>query len=98
MPARAGAMLFRSLRLEGFHFRRQHAIGPYIADFCAPRCKLIIEVDGSQHLGQEEYDAGRTQYLESMGFHVLRFWNSDIMNKIDDVMKAIQDELGKSNP
>jgi very-short-patch-repair endonuclease len=50
----------RSLREDGIHFRRQHAIGPFIADFCAPRNKLIIEVDGSQHLEQEEYDAGRT--------------------------------------
>jgi very-short-patch-repair endonuclease len=87
----------RLLRKDGIHFRRQHAIGPYIADFCAPRRKLIIEVDGSQHLDQEEYDAGRKDYLESQGFHVLRFWNSDVMNKISDVMGVIHDELGKLN-
>jgi very-short-patch-repair endonuclease len=79
----------RTLREDGIHFRRQHAVGPYIADFCAPRVKLIIELDGSQHLGQEEYDTERTAFLESKGFHVLRFWNSDVMNKINDVMGVI---------
>jgi very-short-patch-repair endonuclease len=71
----------RLLRKDGIHFRRQHAIGLYIADFCAPRSKLIIEVDGSQHLDQEEYDADRKDIMESRDFHVLRFWNGDVMNK-----------------
>jgi very-short-patch-repair endonuclease len=85
----------RSLREEGIHFRRQHAIGPYIADFCSLKARLIIEVDGSQHLEQEEYDAERTAFLGSKGFRVLRFWNNDVMNKISDVMEAIVEELGK---
>ena len=64
----------------GVTFRRQHAIGKYITDFCAPRKKLIIELDGSQHLEQEEYDEGRTKYLESLGYRVIRFWNKEVMN------------------
>jgi very-short-patch-repair endonuclease len=59
---------------------------------CAPRIKMIIEVDGSQHLEQEEYDAARTAFLEAKGYRVLRFWNSDVMNKIEDVMGVV---LGK---
>jgi very-short-patch-repair endonuclease len=55
--------------------------------------QLIIEVDGSQHLGQEEYDAERTAFFESKGYHVLRFWNSDVMNRIDDVMGMVQEAL-----
>jgi len=58
----AETRLWQSLRshhFAGIHFRRQHAIGPYIVDFCAPRLKIIIEVDGSQHLDQGEYDADR---------------------------------------
>jgi very-short-patch-repair endonuclease len=47
--------------------------GPFIVDFCAPRRKLVIEVDGSQHLDQEEYDAQRTVYLEEQGYRVVRF-------------------------
>jgi very-short-patch-repair endonuclease len=87
----------RPLREDGIRFRRQHAIGPYIADFCAPRRKIIIEVDGSQHLDQQASDARRTDFLESRGFRVLRFWNSDVLNKISDVMRLILDELGKPN-
>ena len=72
-----------------------HAIGTYIADFCAPRQKLIIEVDGSQHLDQEEYDSERTAFLEAKGYKVLRFWNSDVLNKITDVMGVVLEELEK---
>ena len=60
----------------GVTFRRQHAIGNYIPDFCSPKAKLIIELDGSQHLEQQQYDAARTVYLESQGYTVLRFWNN----------------------
>jgi very-short-patch-repair endonuclease len=85
----------RELRKDGFHFRRQHAIDKYIADFCAPRKRLVIELDGSQHLGREEYDEERTRYLEAEGFRVIRFWNDDVMNDIEGVMicimRAIED-------
>ena len=74
-------------------FRRQHAIGNYIPDFSSPKAKLIIELDGSQHLEQEEYDEERTKYLESQGYKVIRFWNNDVMKDIDSVILAIMDAL-----
>ncbi len=76
--------------MKGVNFRRQHAIGRYVVDFVSIKQKLIIELDGSQHLGQEERDAGRTQYLESQGYKVIRFWNDKVMNDIEGVAKAIQ--------
>ena len=79
----------RAHRLEGIHFRNQHAVGNYVVDFCAPRKKLIIELDGSQHMEQEEYDKERTEYLESKGYTILRFWNNDVMRDIDCVICAI---------
>lgn len=79
----------RLMREDGIHFRRQHAIGNYIVDFCAPRRKLIIELDGSQHLDQQEYDAERTKYLELRGYQVLRFWNHEVMNHVDEVLNVI---------
>lgn len=91
-PTEAEARLWarlRSHRLAGFGFRRQHAIGPYIVDFCAPRAKLIVEVDGSQHLDQEHYDAVRTQFLQDKGYRVLRFWNHEVLADIDTVMAVI---------
>jgi very-short-patch-repair endonuclease len=83
----------RSHRFNNIHFRRQHAIGKYIVDFCAPREKLIIEVDGSQHLDHEKQDAERTDYLHSRGYHVIRFWNNEVMNNLDGVIKLIELEL-----
>jgi len=79
----------RAHQLNGIHFRNQHAIGNYVVDFCAPRKKLIIELDGSQHRQQKEYDAERTRYLESHGYKVLRFWNNDVMKDIERVICAI---------
>src|SRR5690242_12267642 len=73
----------------GVTFRRQHAIGNYIPDFCSPKAKLIIELDGSQHLDQQEYDEERTKYFESIGYKVIRFWNKDVMNDIDSVINVI---------
>ena len=83
----------RAHRMGDVHFRNQHAIGNYIVDFCAPRRKLIIEVDGSQHLEQQEYDAERTRYLETRGYQVLRFWNREVMNNIDEVLNVIWNRL-----
>ena len=83
----------------GVNFRRQHAIGKYITDFICIEKKLIIELDGSQHLEQEEYDEERTKYLNSLGYKVIRFWNNDVMNNIDGVILAIlhvmEDEASK---
>lgn len=87
----------RSHRTGDTHFRKQHAIGNYIVDFCAPRKKLIIELDGSQHLEQQDYDAERTEFLKSKGYKVLRFWNNDVMNDIDSVLNVIWDTLNEQN-
>lgn len=83
----------RNRRLHGVMFRRQHAVGPYVTDFCAPRHALIIELDGSPHLQQAEQDAQRTEYLVTQGYRVLRFWNSDVMTNMDGVVAAILDAL-----
>ena len=87
----------RAHRMGDVHFRNQHAIGNYIVDFVALRKKLIIELDGSQHLEQEEYDQERTKYLESQGYRVIRFWNNDVMNDIDGVILAIIHTLDNEN-
>ena len=95
-PTPAEAKLWsrlRAHRLSGVGFRRQHAIGNYIADFCAPGKMLIVELDGSQHLEQEEYDSRRTAFLESKGYKVLRFYNHDVMNDIDNVLEVIMENV-----
>jgi very-short-patch-repair endonuclease len=70
----------------------------YIADFCCPEKKLIIELDGGQHLEQREYDDQRTTHLASFGYKVLRFWNGEISENLDGVLEAIYAELNKPSP
>ena len=88
--------LWRRLRdkqVEGFRFRRQVPIGPYIVDFVCPSEKLLIEVDGGQHAENEEYDAARTALLENAGYRVLRFWNNEIFENLDGVLERVREVL-----
>lgn len=84
----------------GSKFRRQHSIGRYIVDFCCPEKKLIVEVDGSQHGEEnaERYDQERTNYLQSLGFRVLRFWNNEINVNLGNVLEAILEEVNHTTP
>src|SRR5438552_1775004 len=86
----------RDRRLGGFRFRRQFPLGPFFADFCCANEHLIVEVDGGQHRVTADGDANRTYYMTEQGFRVLRFWNSDVLNKTDKVCKQILDALKKS--
>ncbi len=76
-------------RLAEVGFRRQHAIGSFLVDFCAPQKKLVIELDGSQHVEAEEYDKERTVFLESHGYRVVRFRNDDVRKNIEAVLGEI---------
>jgi very-short-patch-repair endonuclease len=96
LPTPAEKRLWQVLRgdkLNGVHFRRQHAIGKYVMDFCSIKGKLAIELDGSQHLEQSEYDTQRTAYLESQGYKVIRFWNDQVMKDIEGVIRSIEAAL-----
>ncbi len=84
----------------GVTFRRQHAIGRYIPDFCCPKAKLIIELDGGQHAEDEavQHDNERTKYFESLGYRVIRFWNNQVMKEMDGVILMIMEELKPTPP
>ncbi|WP_245458983.1 MULTISPECIES: endonuclease domain-containing protein [unclassified Rhizobium] len=77
--------------IEGTHFRRQVPIGRYFADFACHQIGLIIELDGGQHAEEtaRRYDAERTAFLESQGYHVVRFWNAEVMDEIEAVLDTI---------
>ena len=94
-PAPTEALAWRLLRRRqcgGFYFRRQHPIPPCIADcFCAT-AKLVVEVDGDSHAGQEENDRRREQFLESRGLRVLRFWNSKVFEEQDSFVETVYRE------
>lgn len=76
-----------------YRFRRQHSIGYYIIDFYCAEKKLVIEVDGSQHKENEEYDTERSHYLESLNLKVLRFWNNEINDNLTGVLLKIEEYL-----
>jgi very-short-patch-repair endonuclease len=79
----------RNRNLGDYKFRRQHPIGPYIADFFCAEVGLVVEIDGSGHLDHITYDQDRTDWLEDQGYHVILFWNDDVLNHLDDVTQEI---------
>ena len=99
-PTDAALKLWSRLRNRklGFKFRREHPIGPYIADFCCLEAGLILELDGDQHgeAGQRRYDEVRTQWLKQAGFRVLRFWDGEVLKEIEGVLHQILGELSKA--
>jgi very-short-patch-repair endonuclease len=90
------AMLWRILRARrfaGFKFRRQIVLGGYILDFYCAKCKLVIELDGDSHAGNEESDRIRTSELERVfGLKVMRFWNPEVYDNLDGILDVVYDE------
>jgi very-short-patch-repair endonuclease len=80
----------RRRQLEGFRFRRQQPIGPFIIDFFCPEARLVIEVDGGQHADNATRDAVRTRWLEKAGCRVVRFWNHNVLANTDGVLEVIR--------
>ena len=74
-------------------FRRQHPIDRYIADFVCIEPKLVIEIDGGQHADDAILDVHRTTILEAHGFKVIRFWNNEVLQNLDGVVRVIAQEL-----
>ena len=79
----------RNYRLGGLKFRRQMSLNGFVVDFCCPNAKLIIELDGGQHVYQREQDARRTKDMEDSGYFVLRFWNNEVLRNINGVLEEI---------
>ena len=88
----------RARQIGGVKFRRQHPIGPYVADFCCLEHSLIIEIDGGQHAEQMQSDQSRTAVLKLQGFRVLRFWNNEVLANIEAVLEQIYQALKNPHP
>ena len=89
--------LWRWLRrreLSGFRFRRQVPIGPYVADFACLEAKVVVEVDGGQHLDRRETDQRRDREIRNRGFQVLRFWDNQVLREtqavVEEIMRAVE--------
>ena len=83
----------RARQLRGTKFRRQYPIGPFVADFCCPEYRLVIELDGGQHSAHAATDQARSAFLAEQGYRVLRFWNDQVSNDIEAVLEEIQNAL-----
>lgn len=81
----------RNRQLDGHKFRRQATIKPYIVDFLCIEAKLIIEVDGGQH--DAVTDAGRTAFLEGIGFSMVRLWNHEVLGNLEGCLEHIRSVL-----
>jgi len=92
VPTEAEMLLWRQLRagrLCAHKFKRQQPIGHFIVDFVCFEHKLIVEVDGGQHVQMQSRDAVRTAWLETQGFRVIRFWNNDVLQRSWFVLEEI---------
>ncbi|MGE0828901.1 MAG: endonuclease domain-containing protein [Hyphomonadaceae bacterium] len=92
--------LLRRRQMQGAHFRRQHPIGPYIADFACVAAKLVVEVDGATHWTEAElaHDARRTKFLRAQDWQVLRVTNADVYENLDGVWETIAARLPPPRP
>ena len=91
-PTEAEEVLWGALRnkqVAGLRFRRQHPVGRFVLDFYCPSHKLVVEVDGDVHDGQQDRDAERSKVLEFHGYRVLRFRNEEVMSDLPSVVSRI---------
>ena len=90
-PTDAEKKLWQQLRMKqlgGLKFRRQVPVDHFIADFVCFEKRIIVELDGGQHC-ENQQDTERTEILKSKGFHVLRFWNNEVLYNIGGVLAEI---------
>lgn len=93
-PTLSEKILWQQLKgrqIQGFQFSRQKPIGNYIADFYCFRLKLVIEIDGVSHIGRENKDKEKQNFIESLGFTVLRFTDYEVQFKFNNVLAKINE-------
>jgi very-short-patch-repair endonuclease len=86
----------RDRRLGGYKFRRQASIGPFVVDFLCVERRLVVELDGGQHGGED--DRRRTEFLERADYRVLRFWNNDVLENEEGVLLTVLAALEGAGP
>jgi len=91
-------MRLRARQLMGAKFRRQHPIGPFIADFCCVEAGVVVELDGGQHAEQIAADEKPTKVIEQRGYKVIRFWDNEVIGNIEGVLQSIGAALDGPHP
>ena len=88
----------RNKQLDGYRFRRQQPIGPYIVDFACLSRKVLIELDGGQHAEQTSRDEKRDAFLRARGYRVLRFWNTEVFENCFGVLERVYEAVAGDTP
>jgi len=88
----------KTLRAEGYHFRRQAPFRGYFLDFVCHDRRLVIEVDGMSHEHRFEHDRTRDAVLAREGYRTVRFYNADIRDGFDGVAQTIRNALAVTDP
>jgi very-short-patch-repair endonuclease len=88
----------RDRQITGVKFRRQHPIGPFIADFCCVESGLVVELDGGHHAEQSSADQQRTRVIEDCGFRVLQFWDNEVIENLEGVLERISEAIERPHP
>jgi very-short-patch-repair endonuclease len=85
--------VLRMRQFASYKFLRQKPIGGYIVDFYCSELRLVIEIDGDSHAETFEYDAERTKLLNSLGLHVIRYTNDDVLRNIEGVYEDLSQRI-----
>jgi len=96
-PTKADRKIWREVlrmrQFAGYKFLRQKTIGGYIMDFYCSELRLVIEMDGDSHAETVEYDEERTKLLNSLGLHVIRYTNEEIMQNIEGIHADLRNRI-----
>jgi very-short-patch-repair endonuclease len=88
----------RAGRLEGWKWRRQVPVGPFVVDFLCLEAAVVVELDGGIHAERVDRDARRDAYLRARGLPVLRFWNAEVSTQFDRVCWIILSACRETDP
>ncbi|GEM_PF-1938156 len=83
----------RNGRFKSLKFRRQYPMGPYVADFCSVKARLVIEIDGGQHQSNQVLDLVRSGFMEKKGYRVVRIWNHEVLTELEAVLEELDRTL-----
>ena len=88
----------KNKQFKGYDFDRQKIVGNYIVDFYCSNCQVVIEIDGSSHIGKEEYDAERDAYLMGLGLTVIHIQAEDVLGDVDSVIEVLHSHVAFGPP
>ena len=83
----------RNKRFQDLKFRRQAPMGRFVVDFVCHDRKLVIEIDGGQHIREQENESARTKFFKGEGYKVIRFWNNEVLGNLTGVLEKVAQEL-----